>query len=349
MEFGKAKLRREPKARTNSGIGIFIARDPFAGIARSPRSFNPYMYANNNPLLYTDPSGEFAQIFAAAALGAVIGGIGGAAFGRLTYTAAIAGNCGCDMWQGAVDAGSEGNWVSMLSQYGALIGAVGGAIAASGPIGMIYVGMFGLTASSVDLLRTTYSIYADGLTVCKAVRFMADVIGMATSAAAIQAGLTEIYAPVASSIPEPETLQLVRDPKDIEWQNKYPTPPKSKTTGSISKSVPQNTQVDELISLLENLGATDIRKNQQQVNIGETCVGINKPDLQFTYNNRRWYFEWDRASSSRGPGHAYRIQANDPSATGVLPINANSAPINLFDLLNGILHGDNRIILITLD
>jgi hypothetical protein len=199
VEFGAAKLHREPEVRTNTGIGIFTAKDPFAGIASIPRSFNPYMYANNNPLLFTDPSGRFPHIIAAAALGYIIGGVSGYAFGKYTYNLAMTGDCGCDMFESAAAAGSAGNWADMLSKYGALIGAAGAAIAASGPVGMIYMGMFGLTASSVDLLKTTYSIYAEGFTPCKAIRFMVDVALMAVSAAAIQKGFTEIYAPAQSN------------------------------------------------------------------------------------------------------------------------------------------------------
>ncbi len=50
--------------------GRFISRDPFPGIISQPASLNPYAYALNNPVLYTDPSGEFVEtIFDAAMLG----------------------------------------------------------------------------------------------------------------------------------------------------------------------------------------------------------------------------------------------------------------------------------------
>jgi RHS repeat-associated protein len=44
----------------NTGVGRFIQPDPFKGIAMMPNTYNPYQYAFNNPLLYTDPSGELA-------------------------------------------------------------------------------------------------------------------------------------------------------------------------------------------------------------------------------------------------------------------------------------------------
>ncbi len=59
------------RARYYSPIqGRFITRDPFPGLISQPASLNPYAYALNNPVLYTDPSGEFVEtIFDAAMLG----------------------------------------------------------------------------------------------------------------------------------------------------------------------------------------------------------------------------------------------------------------------------------------
>ncbi|MCF7906176.1 RHS repeat-associated core domain-containing protein, partial [Candidatus Gracilibacteria bacterium] len=46
----------------NSGIGRFIARDPWEGDIKDPQSLNKYSYVQNNPLKYTDPSGEARAI-----------------------------------------------------------------------------------------------------------------------------------------------------------------------------------------------------------------------------------------------------------------------------------------------
>ena len=60
-------------------------------------------------------------------------------------------------------------------------------------------------------------------------------------------------------------------------------------------------------------GGKDFRVNQQQVDADGNRVGINRPDLQYTdANGQRNYVEYDTPSSNRGPGHADRIQANDP-------------------------------------
>ena len=42
-------------------IGRFISRDPFLGTATNPASQNPYVYAQDNPVMYADPSGEFVD------------------------------------------------------------------------------------------------------------------------------------------------------------------------------------------------------------------------------------------------------------------------------------------------
>ncbi len=40
------------------GSSTFTSVDPFAGFATRPDSLHPYMYAANDPVLYTDSSGE---------------------------------------------------------------------------------------------------------------------------------------------------------------------------------------------------------------------------------------------------------------------------------------------------
>ena len=44
-------------------LGRFLAMDPFVQMPDYTQAFNRYAYAMNNPLIYTDPSGEFIWIF----------------------------------------------------------------------------------------------------------------------------------------------------------------------------------------------------------------------------------------------------------------------------------------------
>ncbi|WP_083522196.1 RHS repeat-associated core domain-containing protein [Longilinea arvoryzae] len=55
--------------------GWFISEDPFPGLLTQPASLTPYVYALNNPVLYTDPSGEIVPIFAIAGIGFAAGAI----------------------------------------------------------------------------------------------------------------------------------------------------------------------------------------------------------------------------------------------------------------------------------
>jgi RHS repeat-associated protein len=50
--------------------GRFLTRDPLPGVPSVPAPLNPYVYTLNNPVLYTDPSGEFIiPLLLAAAIG----------------------------------------------------------------------------------------------------------------------------------------------------------------------------------------------------------------------------------------------------------------------------------------
>lgn len=89
----------------------------------------------------------------------------------------------------------------------------------------------------------------------------------------------------------------------------------SDTRRVIGRNSRQNDAVHEHIRLLLEHRVTpqEIRLNQQQVNIDGHRVGVNRPDLQFTHRGERYYFEYEGPASTRGPGHAERIRANDPS------------------------------------
>ena len=101
--------------------------------------------------------------------------------------------------------------------------------------------------------------------------------------------------------------------------NPTPTEAKNLEGRTIGKTLTQNQAVQADATYLENLGATDIRINQQQVN-GNLCrVGICRPDLQAILpSGKRVYIEYDRSTSSRGMPHADRIFSNDKDAIVIL-------------------------------
>jgi hypothetical protein len=93
------------------------------------------------------------------------------------------------------------------------------------------------------------------------------------------------------------------------------------TNRPVGSSPIQNAQAQADIEYLENMGATNIRVNQQQVTAENgQRVGANRPDLQFDYNGRRYHVEYDTPASGRGPGHQSRTTSNDPNAEIILLI-----------------------------
>ncbi|HVI40602.1 MAG TPA: RHS repeat-associated core domain-containing protein, partial [Anaerovoracaceae bacterium] len=45
------------------GVGRFISRDAFHGFEDDPQSLNQYVYCNNNPVMYVDPSMEHSKFW----------------------------------------------------------------------------------------------------------------------------------------------------------------------------------------------------------------------------------------------------------------------------------------------
>lgn len=95
----------------------FLTCDPYVQDPGNWLNHNPYTYCLNNPLKYTDPSGEFIQILVAAAIG---GGL----------------NLGINFLQGNIHSLTDG-----LAAFG--IGAIGGAISGvmPGMAGSVFSGL----------------------------------------------------------------------------------------------------------------------------------------------------------------------------------------------------------------
>jgi hypothetical protein len=91
---------------------------------------------------------------------------------------------------------------------------------------------------------------------------------------------------------------VARRPQDIKVN---PTPPPAKDLKRpIGLSPTQNARLQADIKRLEAQGATNIRVNQQQVNVEGVRVGVNRPDLQYTLDGRRYYVEYGFASGVAG-------------------------------------------------
>ncbi len=117
--------------------------------------------------------------------------------------------------------------------------------------------------------------------------------------------------------PTPRVAPGPRLPRDVAVKPTVPgVKPLQRPVGSSST---QNAQVQADIQYLRQMGATNIRVNQQQLtyNNGQR-VGVNRPDLQFDYRGRHYHVEYDRPMSGRGPGHQSRITSNDQDATVIL-------------------------------
>ncbi|WP_208852115.1 hypothetical protein [Mixta intestinalis] len=78
--------------------------------------------------------------------------------------------------------------------------------------------------------------------------------------------------------------------------------------------VGHNEAIDQHIEGLQNTeGVTDIRKNQQQVDVNGNKVGNNKPDIQYNKDGVNYNIEYD-TSTRASRKHEKVIKANDPNA-----------------------------------
>ena len=74
-----------------------------------------------------------------------------------------------------------------------------------------------------------------------------------------------------------------------------------------------NAKIDEKINSIRGEKATDIRKNQIQVNAAGERVGNNRPDVQYNKDGKHYNYEVDR-SATNNAAHEQVIKNNDPSS-----------------------------------
>ena len=140
----------------NPLTGQFISKDPFAGYNILPASQNGYSYANNNPVLLTDPSGHFAWLPILVAGGALVGA-GVSYFSQVNENYRLNDcNLGAALTTN-INFASIGESALAGSAIGLSIGVLGPAA-----LGM---GMLGDGLTGVGLLTGSTSVFATGISV----------------------------------------------------------------------------------------------------------------------------------------------------------------------------------------
>lgn len=110
---------------------LFLSPDPYIQNQSNPQNYNRYSYCLNNPLKYTDPSGEF--FLEAVAISAIIGGINGAVIGNKAGATGgkMLGYIAGGAFVGALSGGiAQG--ISMIGGGAVISGAGGGLISGLG-------------------------------------------------------------------------------------------------------------------------------------------------------------------------------------------------------------------------
>jgi len=170
----------------NPSLGVFLSKDPFAGWTQRVMSRNGYTYAEGNPVNFTDPSGEFINI-----PGAILGGIGGGitgyflgrAFAGRLYELAKNCKCGKDLKNWA-DATNKSQFVNQTAREAAKWGAISGALAGSGPIGMAIDSVMGIGGGALGLADSVPTLIKDLLkgktaNLCKVLEALGSVAAIA--------------------------------------------------------------------------------------------------------------------------------------------------------------------------
>ncbi|WP_250393141.1 RHS repeat-associated core domain-containing protein, partial [Escherichia coli] len=94
-----------------------------------------------------------------------------------------------------------------------------------------------------------------------------------------------------------------------------------------------NNFIDNLIADARSQGATNIRKNQWQVDVNGNVVGKNRPDVQFDLNGKHYNIEVDTTIKG-SVGHQNTIPILDPNSRNTFW---------LIDDLGNILNGHSTI------
>ncbi len=152
-------------------IGQFLSPDNYVQLPDASLGFNRYSYCLNNPLVYTDPSGEF--VWMPVIIGAAIGATSGA------FMAHQAGAEGFLEWAGYIGAGAligglSGGAASGVSALGAAPSIAG---AAAGAVGG--AGFTGLSTGGLDVTQWDMGLVGRGALIGAASGLVGGAIGSA--------------------------------------------------------------------------------------------------------------------------------------------------------------------------
>jgi RHS repeat-associated protein len=214
----------------NTGIGIFTAKDPFAGVSSLPKTYNPYQYAFNNPILLTDPSGQSVLLAWAVEtiilglVGFIAGYAAGLTMGCITWGAALSGECGCEMQEEAMNIGGINAWNQKFGKSGAILGGLIPILLNLGAAATILVGGATVVMSVIDLYNTIQiMINETGPTACTIGRLILDFVGIISGVVSIRNGYLQFKETGKLFNLEPRFIQtrkiLFDDP--IQIQKKY--------------------------------------------------------------------------------------------------------------------------------
>src|SRR5260370_4518186 len=275
----------------NSDTGRFWTQDKAEGLGEDPQSLHKYLYAQSDPVNRADPTGNYSltELSTSLTLGLqariLFAGLSGVLGGVInTLDTAIA------------------------SHFNASAGDLGLAFAAGYRTGFA----FGLVATvfpgTTAVIAAALGGYAVGQAINQGNPSLA-IFRTLTLAAGIY-GARELTAAIEDSLPSNRNIL------DVQVD---PTPPAVLPLNRpIGGSPTQDAALQAEIAQVIAQGARDIRVNQEQVNAQGVRVGINRPDLQYTLNGRRYYVDYDTSSSMRCPIHRNRILSNDPKSLIIL-------------------------------
>ncbi|MGN0029212.1 MAG: RHS repeat domain-containing protein [Marinilabiliaceae bacterium] len=112
-------------------LGRFLSPDPYVQDLSNPQNLNRYSYCLNNPLKYTDPTGEFFHIIIGAAIGGAVNLISGLVSHKVDNVGKGFAYFGIGALAGAASAAVGGGLSSAMAGTGFSAGFTGSAAAAS--------------------------------------------------------------------------------------------------------------------------------------------------------------------------------------------------------------------------